>query len=197
MSAPAQSPPPKSAAASSDETVHPLVLPAVISGVVALVLVALFWATTTPDYRSQTLGSFIAMVVIIIGALLSAMAKPREVGHALAALFGAAALLAGLGSFSGSLPRLLSLVLVTMGVFALPLTYASFTRRSRPAWAFLAAILGVMGVCTLFGAPKIRALMEVNMWIALMVPGLLVVATSALGMIANDYREAPSFTRRR
>lgn len=196
MSAPAQSPK-SSGAASSDETVHPLVLPAIISGVTALVLVALFWATTTPDYRARTLSSFIAMVVVVIGALLAAMAKPRQVGHALAAMFGVAALIAGLGSFSGSLPKLLSLVLVTMGVFSLPMALASYTKKSRPAWAFLAAILGVMGVCTLFGAPKIRALLEVNMWIALMVPGLLTVATTALGMVAGDYREARRFTRHR
>lgn len=198
MSAPAQSPEPKpSAASSADDTVHPLVLPAVIAGVAAVVLVALFWSTTTAEYRSHTLGSFLAMVVIVIGALLGAMAKPRDVGHGLAALFGLASLGAGLASFSGSLPTLLSLVLITMGAFALPMAYQSYAKRSRPAWAFLAAILGVMGVCTLFGAPKVRSLLDVNMWIALMVPGLLAVATAALGMVAGDYRETRSITPRR
>jgi hypothetical protein len=182
---------------SADETVHPLVVPAVVSGSVAAVLIAMFWIATTPAYRAETLGSFIALVVIVTGSLLTSMARPRLMGHLLSGLFGGASLLAGLTSFSGSLPPLLSMVLVAMGALALLLTVQSITRRSRPAWAFLCAVLAVMAVCTLFGAPKIHNLLGVNMWVALMVPGLLAVATSALGMVADDYREsAKALTRR-
>lgn len=184
--------------AAADQTVHPLVVPAVIGGSVAAVLIAMFWIATTPAYRAHTLGSFIALVVIVTGTLLAAMAKPRLVGHLLAGAFGLASLIAGLTSLTGSLPGLLSMVLVVMGIFVLLFTVQSIKRRSRAAWAFLAAVLAVMTVCTLFGAPKIHSLLGVNMWIALMVPGLLAVATAALGMVADDYREsAATLTRRR
>lgn len=194
---PPSAPSPKPSS-SADETVHPLVVPAIISGAVAAVLIAMFWIATTPAYRAATLGSFIALVVTVTGSLLASMARPRLMGHLLAALFGGASLLAGLLSLSGSLPFLLSMVLVGMGALALLLTGQSITRRSRAAWAFLCAVLAVMTVCTLFGAPKIHNLLGVNMWIALMVPGLLAVTTAALGMIADDYREsAKTLTRRR
>jgi hypothetical protein len=183
---------------SADQTVHPLVVPAVIGGSVATVLIAIFRIATTPAYRAETIGSFIALVAIISGSLLASMARPREMGHLLAGLFSGSALLAGLISFSGSLPITLSIVLVMMGGLALILTVQSITRRSRPAWAFLCAILAVMTVCTLFGAPKIHNILGVDMWIALMIPGLLAVATTALGMVADDYREsAKALTRRR
>jgi hypothetical protein len=183
---------------SADQNVHPLVVPGLIGGSVAAVLIAMFWIATTPAYRAHTLGSFIALVVIVTGALLAAMARPRLVGHVLSGGFGLASLLAGVMSLTGSLPPLLALVLVVMGAFTLLLTAQSLTRRSRAAWAFLSAVLAVMAVCTLFGAPKIHTLLGVNMWIALMVPGLLAVATAALGMVADDYREsARTLTRRR
>jgi hypothetical protein len=133
----------------------------------------------------------LVLIVLVVGSLVAATSRPNQVAHALAGLFGVAALLAGFGSFTGSLPITLSLVLVGIGVLTLFLTYHS-AHRSRAAWAFLAALLAVMAVCTLFGAPKIRTLLGVNMWIALLAPGLLSVACTAFGMIADEYRETLS-----
>ena len=162
--------------------------PAIIAVAVGAALFAMFWFVTTAEYRSHVMGSFLALIAIVIGALLAAISRPRQVGHALAGLLGAAALLAGLYSFLGSLPFLLSLVLAVMGGAMLLMTYYSL-HGSRPAWAFLSALLAVMGVCTLFGAPKVKNLLGVNMWLALLVPGLLAVTCAALGIIAEDYRE--------
>ncbi len=163
--------------------------PAIIAGAVAVALFGMFWLVTTPEYRSHVMGSFIALIAIVGGALLAAIARPRQVGHGLAGLFGAASLLSGLYTmFTGPLAFLLSLVLVVMGV-AMVLMTAYSLNHSRPAWAFLSALIAVMGVCTLFGAPKVKNLLGVNMWLALLVPGLLAVTCAALGIIAEEYRE--------
>jgi hypothetical protein len=155
----------------------------------------MFMMATTAEYRAQALGSFLAMVVIVVGALLGAIARPRQVGHTLAGLFGVAALIGGLAAFPAAPQLLLPLVLVTIGGATLLMTYYSI-QRSRPAWSFLLALLAVMVVCTLFGAPKIRGILGLNMWVALMVPGLLAVTCTALGMVADDYREPVGATRR-
>jgi hypothetical protein len=169
---------------------NPAVVTATIGAVVAVGLLALFLMFTEPAYRGEALPSFIGMIVIVTGALIAATAWPRATGHLLAGLFGLASLLTGLFTITGSaIPFALALVLVIMGAGGLIMTLQSYQRRSRPAWAFLAALLGVMGVCTLFGAPKIRNLIGTTMWIALTIPGLLTVTCVALGMIANDYRE--------
>jgi hypothetical protein len=169
---------------------NPAVVTATIGAVVAVLLLALFLMFTDPGYRGEALPSFIAMIVIVNGALIAATAWPRATGHLLAGFFGLASLLTGGFTFFGdAIPFTLSLVLVVMGVGAMLMTLMSQQQRSRPAWAFLAALLGVMAVCTLFGAPKIRNLIGTTMWIALTIPGLLTVACVALGMIAGDYRE--------
>jgi uncharacterized membrane protein YhdT len=78
-------------------------------------------------------------------------------------------------------------LLIAAGLFALLIRYS--LQRSRAAWASLASLCVVFGVVMLFGAPKIRGMVGVGMWIALIVPGLLGVATAALTMIRRDYRE--------
>ncbi len=168
---------------------NPVVVSAVISGLIDVVLLALFWFASDPAYRSAAAPSFIAMLVIVNGAMIAATAKPRITAHALATVFSLACMLAGFGSLGGGIPILLALVLIAMGAGSLLMTIQSYRHRSRPAWAFLSAILGVIAVCTLFGAPKVRSLIDVNMWIALMIPGLLTVACVAFGMISDDYRE--------
>lgn len=181
---------PAPAAARPEEQANPVVVTATISGVVAVGLLALFLVFTEPGYRSAALPSFVAMIVIVAGSLIAAMAWPRATAHLLGGLFGLVSSLTGLFTItSGGIPVTLSIVLIAMGAGSLVMAQRSYQYRSRPSWAFLAAILGVMGVCTLFGAPKIRNLIGTTMWIALMIPGLLTVACVAFGLIAKDYRE--------
>ncbi len=187
---------PAPTAARPEEHANPVVVTATISGIVAVGLLALFLRFTEPSYRSAALPSFVAMIVIVAGSLIAAMAWPRATAHLLGALFGLVSWATGLFTLiGGGIPLTLSIVLIAMGAGSLVLAQRSYQYRSRPSWAFLAATLGVMGVCTLFGAPKIRNLIGTTMWLALMIPGLLTVASVAFGLIAKDYRE--TITRRR
>jgi hypothetical protein len=40
----------------------------------------------------------------------------------------------------------------------------------------------------LFGAPKVRAQVGIGLWIALIFPGMCVVATTTLASLRDDYR---------
>jgi hypothetical protein len=62
---------------------------------------------------------------------------------------------------------------------------------SRAAWAYLVALCGVMGLVLFFGAPKVRNLLGVGLWTAMILPGLLTVATTALVMVRGDYDLEP------
>jgi hypothetical protein len=41
---------------------------------------------------------------------------------------------------------------------------------------------------TFFGAPKIRHVLDIGLWHALIIPALMIVATIALGMVRDEYR---------
>ncbi|MBK7536434.1 MAG: hypothetical protein IPI49_13905 [Myxococcales bacterium] len=161
---------------------------AIVLAIAVIALNGLFQVASPPEYREQARISFLIFTVLVGGALFAAAARPRLVGHALAGGMGLAALGAGLANLASTLPFLLALVLVVIGLAMLWMAYRSLTTNSRLSWAFLAALLGVLAVCTLFGAPKIRNLLHVSMWTALLLPGLSTVATIALSMISEDYR---------
>lgn len=176
--------------ASPDESEPSLAFWAGTAAVMVLLLNGLFQLFAPADYRGQARLPFLIFTVVVAAAFVAAAARPRQVGHALAAALGLASLGAGVSSLSSSsVPPLLALVLITIGGSAVWMTYRSASARSRMSWAFLAALLGVLAVCTLFGAPKIRNLMGVTMWTALLLPGLCAVATVALGMLGGDYRD--------
>jgi hypothetical protein len=65
-------------------------------------------------------------------------------------------------------------------------------RGSRVAWSFLTALMTVMGIVTLFGAPKVRNLLHIGLWYAIAIPGVLAVGVVALGLIRRDYRGSVS-----
>lgn len=176
------SPPP------SDETTFAFW--AMVAAGSALVLNALFYLATPPSYRAAAWPAFATWCVVVIGAYLAAAPRPREVGHGLAALFALGALGAGAGNLlSGSqMPGLLALVLALIGPLLGWFTFRSFTARSRVSWSFAASLLGVIALCTLFGAPKIRNLMGTTIWTALLLPGLSSAATVALARIGGSQR---------
>jgi hypothetical protein len=164
-----------------------------ITGLVVVVMLGiLFRVATKASYRAEAQTSFLVFVAVVTALMIVATEWPRITGHVLAALFGLTWFVNGIGTLLlgwGHLPLLLSLVLLVTGGSVLWMCLRSFTERSRPAWAFLASTLGVMAVCTLFGAPKVRNILDTTMWYALILPGILGVATVALGMIGQDYRE--------
>ena len=63
-------------------------------------------------------------------------------------------------------------------------------RGSRVAWSFLIALMTVMGIVTLFGAPKVRNLLDIGLWYAIIIPGVLAVGVVALALVRRDYRES-------
>lgn len=190
MNAPANASPPSSAP--SDETTFSFW--AMVAAGSALVLNALFYFGTPPSYRAAAWPTFALCSVAVIGAYLAAAARPREVGHALAALFALGSLAAGAGNLvgGGHMPGLLALVLALIGPLLGWFTFRSFTARSRLSWAFAASLLGVIALCTLFGAPKIRNLMGSTIWTALLLPGLSSAATVALSRISAAVRTPTS-----
>jgi hypothetical protein len=124
-------------------------------------------------------------VVVGAAAVLAGM-YPRAVAHGIPVAAGLASLVAAPFAISLGLVLPATLVIVS-GIFGLLIWYS--LQRSRPAWSCLAALCVVYGVVMLFGAPKVGGLIGVGMWVALIAPGLLGVATAALGMIRGEYRE--------
>ena len=45
------------------------------------------------------------------------------------------------------------------------------------------------GTVDFFGSPKIRALLGISLWHAMIIPGIQVVCVIALSMIRGEYRE--------
>jgi hypothetical protein len=131
---------------------------------------------------------FGVFTVVVGGATIFAGMQPRIAGHALAVLAGLGSMFAGFAAFGAELGFVLPLtLLVVSGLFDLFVVYS--LRKSRAAWSALSALCAVYAVVMLFGAPKLRGMLDIGMWLAMIVPGLLAVATWALSMIRDDYRE--------
>ncbi len=114
-------------------------------------------------------------------------AVPRIIGHATAVLFGLAGLFAGYESATHSMPSVMTAVLLVVGVL-LPLLAHFSWRHSRVAWAYLCSLLGVFGIVTFFGAPKVRDVLGISLAAAMVIPVLMFVALGALTMCRTEYR---------
>ena len=132
--------------------------------------------------------AFATFSVLVGLATFAATQAPRIVGHVLAALLAVAALVGGIAGFATDKPPVMSVTLIVLAGLTPVLAWGSWI-RSRPAWSFLCAIVAVIAGVTFFGAPKIRNLLGVDLWYAMIVPGLLVVCVIALSMLRTDYRD--------
>jgi hypothetical protein len=124
-----------------------------------------------------TLGMFVARL------------QPRAIGHLIPTVFGIGYVLAAVVEFRLSAPRVLCVAMLVLGGVMLVLTWRSYRLRSRPAWGFLVAICGVCAAAQLFGAPKTGHALDINIWTALIVFGLFVVADFALVWLRSQYVE--------
>ena len=180
---------------------HPLVQLAIVVGIIALALNAAFYFLSDAyfDDRVRRLGAQelgrlsgaridFAIFTIVVGAgAIAASARPRAIAHGIPVLAGVGSLLAV--PFAAKISVVLAaMLLLVSAAFELLVVHAR--RRSRAAWACLSALCAVYGVVLFFGAPKVRGLVGVGMWIALIAPGLLWVATAALRKIRGDYQDA-------
>ncbi|MDQ3369901.1 MAG: hypothetical protein M3680_31165 [Myxococcota bacterium] len=120
-----------------------------------------------------------------VGALLA----PRWVGHIIPAVVGVASLVMSYAAWSRELQPTLVVTLLVMGLLLPVVTWLSF-HKSRAAWSFLVALCTVLGLILIFGAPKLRGLMDIGLWHALILPGLLAAGAVGLVMVHEDYREA-------
>jgi hypothetical protein len=167
-----------------------------IGGAVVVLNVAFFFLSdlyydrpnpiATPIMRAR--ATFAALTAILAAASFTASLAPRLIGHSLAAVLGAASIVAGIGAFSQGMPMVLGATLLIVGVLMPTLAYFSL-HHSRAAWAFLIALVAVFGGVDFFGAPKVRGLLGVGLWTALILPGLQFVAVVSLTMLRGEYRE--------
>jgi hypothetical protein len=121
------------------------------------------------------------------GSILASLA-PRTVGHALSAIAGIGAIAGGIATGRADINLVLPIALFITGGLFLLLTWQSL-ERSRPAWAFLIALCSVFGVIMLFGSTKVRNHTGFGLYYALIIPGMLEVATVALALLRREYRE--------
>lgn len=121
-------------------------------------------------------------------AAVAAVRSPRAIGHGLAGGMGLLSIAGAAGAISQDQHVVLPTALLVIGVL-LPLLVWQSLERARGAWAFLISMCITLAAITLFGATKIRAAVDIGLWHALIIPGLLVVAAFALTMVRDDYRE--------
>lgn len=169
-----------------------------IIGIVVLATNAFFFLASNSYAKdhllaaNEVMNTRIAFGVSSITVGLLAFAAPFEpklVGHATGFLLAVASFAGGIGAFIGHLPPVLGVTMLIVAVITGILTFHSM-RGSRVAWSFLASLMTVMGIVTLFGAPKVRALLHIGLWYAIIIPGVLAVGVVALGLIRRDYRDA-------
>ena len=146
-------------------------------------------STITDATVTSTRLSFGIFSGLTTAMLAASMFAPKWVGHGIASLFGVLAFVAAMFAAGAGMPAALSVSLVLIGLLFPTLSALSVLRRSRGAWAFLCSMCWVLGVIMLFGAPKIRSQINIGLWTAMIIPGLLVTAGMALKMISADYRD--------
>lgn len=131
-----------------------------------------------------------AIFTAVVGiGLIGAIARPLWVGHGLATLGGAVALVGGVAALQTDIPSVLGASLLIIGVIIPVVAWSSYRGGSRAAWAFLVSLAGTLGLITMFGAPTLGRLLGTGMWTAMILPGVLAVATTALLALSERYPE--------
>ncbi len=157
----------------------------------------LFWVLLGFYYKDKpelaTNLTSIKLAFAILTALVAIMAylagfAPRFVGHLIGFKAGIASLAAGFAALGSTIPGVVAATLIITGVVLPVLTWRSW-KHSRAAWAFLIAILAVLATVTFFGAPKLRHVLGIGLWYALIIPAFGVVGVIALSMVRSEYRE--------
>ena len=149
---------------------------------------ALYGAVTAGHIQQVRINFGLFTGSIAIGSILASL-RPLYVGHVLAGLFALGAIVGGVAALSKEMMPVLPASLMVGGVVMAVLVWKSLM-KSRAAWAFLIAMTSTLAAVMLFGSTKLRGALDVQLYIALIIPGLLAVATIALAMVRDDYKEA-------
>jgi hypothetical protein len=131
--------------------------------------------------------AFAILSLLVAASAFAASLAPRVIGHALALVIAAGALVGAYGSVSHSMPGVMSAVLIAVAVLLPVLAHFSW-RGSRAAWSFMISIICVFGIVTFFGAPKVRNILGIGFWTAMILPGIQFVCVTALAMVRGEYR---------
>lgn len=168
-----------------------------VAAATAVVLNGLFWVMSGRYFAGKPLeqaaelgsvrGAFAIMTFLIAVLSYAAAIAPRAVGHGLSIVIGVASIAGGIAGLVSTLPGVMGVTLLICGLI-IPVLVIYSLKHSRSAWAFLIAMLSVLATVTFFGAPKIRHVIDISLWHALLIPGLMIVATIALGMLRDEYK---------
>lgn len=139
------------------------------------------------DALDHARWAFFSLSMLVTGASVGAMIAPKLIGHALALVIAAGALIGAYGSLSHSMPGVMTAVLIAVGLLLPVLAHFSW-RGSRAAWSFMISIVCVFGIVTFFGAPKVRNILGIGFWTAMILPSIQFVCVSALAMVRGEYR---------
>jgi len=121
-------------------------------------------------------------------AITAAVLWPRLVAHSLSTGFGVLCLVSAVFIFRSHMPVQVGVFQAAIGALMLRLTWASWRGKDRAAWAFLLSLAGVLSVALLFGAPRIRAAMNVpRLWFVMLIPAVMAALAVALHRARTDY----------
>jgi MFS family permease len=158
----------------------------------------LFWLLAGFYYKGKTaqLDADMASIRLAFGALTLSVAvmayvagfAPRLVGHAIGFAAGLSALGAGFAALGTTIPGVVAAALIIAGLVLPVLSWRSLN-HSRAAWSFLIAILAVFATVTFFGAPKMRHVLGIGLWYAMIIPAVEIVGVIALSMVRGEYRD--------
>ncbi|MEO7096916.1 MAG: hypothetical protein ABI175_26895 [Polyangiales bacterium] len=150
---------------------------------------AAIYGGVTPEHISGVRVAFGIFSGSVGAAGILAVWQPKVVAHVIAAVAGIAAFAAGVGAaYKGMTPVLPAALIVSGLMFGLLVMQS--LRRIRLSWAFLMGMTAVFSAVLLFGSTKVRGALDVGLWTALIIPGLLAVATVGLAMTRDEYRDA-------
>ena len=121
-------------------------------------------------------------------AASSTPSSGRLFGHVLAALIGVLAMVGGIASFAKSMPPVMAMTLVMVGVLLPVLAWRSW-HHSRPAWSFLISTVAVLATVMFFGAPKVAHLLGIGLIPSLVFPAVQIACVVALAGLRNEYRD--------
>jgi hypothetical protein len=131
---------------------------------------------------------FIVFSGLVAAAMIGAVFAPKIIAHVLSGAAGLTALAGSYFGFSQGMPLALPVALAIIGL-VFPLLIWRSLQRSRAAWSFQLALCYALALVLIFGAPKVRAQVGVGLWLTMILPGLLVVAGTALIWTRRDYRD--------
>lgn len=132
--------------------------------------------------------AFLTLSLIVAAMAYAAALAPRLIGHGLAVAMGLASLVGGIAALSKGMPPVMGMTMLVLGGVLPWLTWMSLQHK-RAAWSFLIAVVAVFGAVCFFGAPKVRHILGIGLWHAMIIPGLQIVCVIALSMLRGEYRD--------